>query len=327
MAKLVTIIGGSGFLGRYIAQHLAQEGWRVRVAVRRPNEAIHVKPLGMVGQVEPVLCNIRDDASVRSVLVGADAVVNCVGILVERGQNKFEAVQIKGATRVARLAKEVGVKRLVHISSIGADEESDSKYKHSKGLGECGVLEHFPDAIIMRPSVMFGQEDKFFNKFAKMTRFGPVLPIVGAETQLQPVFVDDVARAAVIGVLGNAEPGIYELGGPDVIALREIISKMLGVIERQRLVLNVPFWAAGIIGGILDIVQGVTLGLVTNTILTRDQVKSLKNDNILSAGAMGFSNLGIRPKGMDSILPEYLWPYRPSGQYAAIKASAKNLSV
>lgn len=327
MAKLVTIFGGSGFVGRYVAQRMARAGWRVRVAVRRPNEAMHVKPYGTVGQVEPVLCNIRDDASVRAAMIGADAAVNCVGILNENGRNGFDAVQHEGAGRIARIAAEDGVGRLVHISSIGANIDADSAYSRSKAEGEKAVQNHFPSAVILRPSVIFGTEDQFFNKFAKLTQLGPVLPIVGGDTRMQPVFVDDVAQAVVAGVLGNAKPGIYELGGPEVSSLRDLLIKMLDVIEKRRLIVNLPFWVGGIMGGALDAAQGVTIGLFSNSLLTRDQVKSLRHNNIVGAGAQGFAELSIKPTTMDSVLPDYLWPYRPSGQFAAIKASARNLKA
>lgn len=325
MAKLVTIFGGSGFVGRNIAQQMAKEGWRVRVAVRRPNEAINVKPYGVVGQVEPVLCNIRDDASVLSVTEGADAVVNCVGILVEQGRNTFDALHHQGATRIARIAAAAGVKQLIHLSAIGADEDAASTYCRSKALGEQGVRRHFPKAVILRPSVIFGYGDGFFNKFAGMTRLGPVLPVVGGNTRMQPVHVDDVARAAVNGVLGQVPSGVHELGGPEVRTLSELMSVMLGVIERRRLVLNLPFWVGGLMGAGFDAIQGITLGLFTNTLLTRDQVRTLRNDNVVATGSTGFEALGITPVAMEAILPDYLWPYRPSGQYAAIKSSAKNL--
>jgi len=325
MSKLVTIYGGSGFVGRYIARRMAKEGWRVRVAVRRPNEAMQVKPYGVVGQVEPVFCNIRDDASVRLVMQGADAVVNCVGILNELGRNKFDAVQHEGAERIARIAAEEGVEALVHLSAIGADKESDSDYSKSKALGEEGVLQYFPNAMILRPSVIFGQEDQFFNRFAAMTRFGPVLPLIGGNTKFQPVYVDDVAQAAVKGVLGEAEPGVYELGGPDVNTLHALIDQMLGVIHRRRLVINKPFFVGSIIATVFDAIQGVTLGLVSNGILTRDQLKNLRKDNVVSEGSKGFSDLGIQPTALEAVLPDYLWRFRPSGQYDAIKDSAKNL--
>jgi len=325
MSKLVTIYGGSGFIGRYIARRMAKEGWRVRVAVRRPNEAIFVRPYGVVGQVEPVFCNIRDDASVRAVMQGADAVVNCVGVLNEVGKNSFDAVQAEGAGRIARIAAELGVGHLVQLSAIGADAESASAYARSKAAGEAAVQEAFPAAVILRPSVVFGSEDQFFNRFAAMSRFGPILPVVGAETKFQPVYVDDVAQAAVKAVLGEAAPGIYELGGPDVHSFRELMQKMLQVVQRRRLIMNIPFFVARIMGGVFDLLQTVTLGLFTNGLITRDQVRNLARDNVVSPRARGLADLGIAPTPIDAVLPEYLWRYRPSGQYAAIKESAKNL--
>lgn len=324
MSKLVTIFGGSGFVGRYIARRMAKEGWRVRVAVRRPNEALHVKPYGAVGQVEPVLCNVRDEGSVRAAMAGADAVVNCVGTFDRGGKNNFTAVQAEAPGRIARLAAEAGVESLVHLSAIGADEEGASLYAQSKGAGEAAVLAAFPTAMILRPSVIFGTEDQFFNRFAAMSRMGPLLPVVGAETRFQPVHVDDVAQAAVKGVLGQAH-GVYELGGPEVATFRALMGKMLGIIRRRRLVLNIPFFAARIMATGLDFASALTLGLFPNKMLTRDQVTSLGSDNVVAAGAKGFADLGIEPADMDSVLPEYLWCFRPSGQYAAIKESAKNL--
>ncbi|HEX9859124.1 MAG TPA: complex I NDUFA9 subunit family protein [Paracoccaceae bacterium] len=325
MSKLVTIYGGSGFVGRYIAQRLAKEGWRVRVAVRRPNEALFVRPYGDVGQVEPVLCNIRDDASVRAAMRGADAVVNCVGVLNRAGRNTFEAVHTQGAGRIARIAAEEGVGQLVHISALGADMASASEYARTKAQGEAAVLAAYPAAVILRPSVIFGNEDQFFNRFARMSRCGPVLPLVGAETRFQPVHVDDVAQAAAKGVLGQAAPGIYELGGPDVASLRDLMRQMLVVIRRRRLLINTPFPMAWLMGFGFDMVQSLSLGLINNKMLTRDQVRNLRHDNVVSPGAKGFADLGIEPSAMASVLPEYMWPHRPSGQYAAIKESAKNL--
>jgi NADH dehydrogenase len=325
MSKLVTIYGGSGFVGRYIARRMAKEGWRVRVAVRRPNEALFVKTYGVVGQVEPVFCNIRDDASVGAVMQGADAVVNCVGTFDRGGKNNFTAVQTEGAGRIARIAAETGVGHLVHISAIGADVNGASLYAQSKGAGEAAVLAAFPSAVILRPSVIFGSEDGFFNRFAGMARFGAVLPVVGGSTKFQPVYVDDVAQAAVKGILGQAAAGIYELGGPEAESFATLMKKMLVVIHRRRLVVSVPFVIASIIGNVLDFVAFATGGLIKNKMLTRDQVVSLKSDNVVGAGAKTLADLGIEATAYESVIPEYLWQYRPSGQYAAIKDSAKNL--
>ncbi len=325
MSNLVTIYGGSGFVGRYIARRMAQAGWRVRVAVRRPNEALFVRPYGVVGQVEPFLCNIRDDASVAAAMDGADAVVNCVGILAPEGKNTFEPVQLQGAARIARIAAEKGIARMVHVSAIGADAASASDYARTKALGEAEVLRHMPDAVILRPSIVFGAEDGFFNRFASMARFGPILPVVGGATKFQPVYVEDVAAAAVKGVLGEAAPGIYELGGPEVKTFRALMQQMLAVIHRRRLILGVPFPIAGLMGFVLDMAQAVTLGLFHNGILTRDQVRNLKRDNVVTGTTRTFADLGIEPTALDSVLASYLWRFRPTGQYDDITDSAKNL--
>lgn len=324
MSRLVTIFGGSGFVGRYIARRMAKEGWRVRVAVRRPNEALFVKPYGVVGQVEPVFCNIRDDASVTSVMRGADTAINCVGILAPDGRNTFSTVQAEGPERIARIADELGVGRLVHISAIGADAQSDSDYARTKAQGESGVLRYMPHAMILRPSIIFGNEDQFFNRFASMSRLGPILPVVGAETRFQPVNVDDVAKAAVMGATGKAKGGVYELGGPDVNTFRELMTQMLGIIRRRRMILNIPFPAARVIALMSDTVSSASFNLIPSQI-TRDQVRNLRRDNVVGVGVMTFADLGIEPASLEAILPEYLWRFRPSGQYDAIKESAGNL--
>ena len=285
MSKLVTIFGGSGFVGRYVAERMAKKGWRVRVAVRRPNEALFVRQYGAVGQVEPVLCNIRDDASVLAAAAGADAVVNCVGILSEVGKNKFQDVQALGSARVARVSSEQGVMNFVQISAIGANEDSSSNYARTKALGEASVLKYFPEATILRPSIIFGAEDQFFNRFAQMATLSPFLPLVGANTKFQPIYVGDVAVAVEKALLDSSVSGVYELGGPNVETFSELMKRMLGVIQRRRLMLNVPFFAAGIMGQTLDLIKAVTLGLFPNNILTQDQVKNLKNDNVVSANA------------------------------------------
>ena len=322
MSQLVTIFGGSGFVGRYIARRMAKQGWRVRVATRDPNEAVFVRPYGVVGQVEPVFANIRDDNSVRAAIRGADAVVNCVGTFDATGRNSFDAIQDKGAARVARIAAEEGVARFVHLSAIGADPDSPSEYGRTKAAGEAAVLAAMPGAVILRPSVIFGTEDQFFNRFAGMP--GPVLPVVGADTRFQPVWVDDVAAAAEAGVLGHAAPGVYELGGPDVMTFRGLMQMMLAEIRRRRMVVNLPFWIARIMAGAFAFGRAVTLGLLPAPI-TPDQVRSLATDNVVSPGARTLADLGITATDMAAILPGYLWRFRPSGQYAAIKESARNL--
>lgn len=325
MSQLVTIFGGSGFVGRYVAQRMAQAGWRVRVAVRRPNEALFVRPYGVPGQVEPVACNIRDDASVRAALQGADAVVNCVGILVEEGQNRFDAVQAAGAGRIARAAAEAGIARIVHLSAIGADPDADSAYARSKAAGEAAVQQACPEAIILRPSIIFGPEDQFFNRFAAMTRMSPFLPIAGAETRFQPVHVVDVAEACVRGATGAAAPGIYELGGPEVASFRALMQQMLAVIQRRRIIVAMPTVLARVLATTFDTLSALSLGLFTNRILTRDQLINLGRDNVVSGNALCFAYLGITPTALSAVLPEYLWRYRPTGQFAAIRNSARNL--
>ena len=324
MSKMVTIYGGSGFIGRYVARRMAALGWRVRVACRHPNDALFVRTYGVVGQVEPVFCNIRDDGSVRDVMIGSDAVVNCVGILAESGKNTFGSVQAEGAERIARLAAELGASHLVQISAIGAGAQSDSEYGRTKGIGEAGVLRHFPHAVILRPSIVFGPEDKFFNRFAAMTRMGPFLPVVGAGTKFQPVYVDDVAQAAVLAATGRAAPGVYELGGPDVDTFRGLLQQMLGIIRRRRLILGLPFWMGRLMASVFSAINTVTVGLSPQPI-TADQVRNLRHDNVISDGARTFADLGIEPTSMEAVLPSYLWRFRPSGQYAAIKESARNL--
>jgi len=325
MTRLITILGGSGFVGRYVARRMAQAGWRVRVATRRPNEAMFVRTYGVVGQVEPVLCNIRDDASVRAAVTGADAAVNCVGTFDATGKNNFDAIQTEGAGRVARLAAEAGARQFIQISAIGADAGAESAYARSKAAGEEAVRRAFPDAVILRPSIIFGAEDKFFNRFAGMSRLSPFLPIAGGNTRFQPVYVDDVAKAVAKAAMGEVAPGIYELGGPDVRTFRELMVGLLAEIRRRRIIIVLPWFVARIAAWGFDLLQTVTLGLFKNNQLTRDQLKQLRRDNVVSAGAKGFADLGIAPVPMELILPNYLWRFRTGGQYQDIRDSAENL--
>ena len=290
--KLVTIFGGSGFVGRYIARRMAKQGWRVRVAVRRPNEALFVRPYGAVGQVEPIFSNISNDASVRAAIMGADAVVNCVGILNETRRQKFEGIQSEGAGRIARIAAEQGVQSLVHISAIGANIDAKSAYSRTKAEGERLVKAAFRSAVILRPSIVFGSEDQFFNRFATLAKFSPVVPLVGADTKFQPVYVDDIAAAAEQGVLGLAKAGVYELGGPEV-----------------------------------DMMQKFSFGMFTNRILTRDQVKALKIDTVVDPKVKGFKDLGIEPTAMDAVMEEYLYRHRPYGQYTELTETAGKIKA
>lgn len=325
MARLVTIYGGSGFVGRQIARIMAAEGWRVRVAVRRPHLAGVVRIYGNVGQVEPVFCNVRDDLSVTAAMMDADAVINCVGLLVGQKRNTFEAIHHEAAARIARISAEQGVSRMVHLSAIGADPDSSSRYAATKGKGEQAILQHRPDAVILRPSVIFGPDDHFFNKLGGMMRLGPVVPLPGADAQMQPVYVEDVARAALMGASGEAAPGIYELGGPDVMTMREIARTVAQVTNRRRWIMGLPGFMASLMGMSFDALQTISGGLIVNRVMTRDQARMLRRPNRVGEGVMTFADLGIQPTAVAAVVPEYLWRFRPSGQYTAIKASAKNL--
>lgn len=325
MAKLVTIFGGSGFVGRQVARLMARDGWRVRIAVRRPDEALFTRTYGAVGQVVPVMCNIRDETSVRAALSGADAAVNCVNILTPEGKSNFHTVFETGAELVARLSAEMGVARLVHISGLGVDPDSKSRYVAAKSRGEAAVLAARPDAVVLRPSVIFGPDDNFYNRLAGLTKVGPFMPLLGGKVRMQPVYVEDVAMAAVKGATGEAEPGIYELGGPDVLTMRQIVRQVLTATARRKLMLPVPTPIARIGATMLDGVQMLTGGLFTNSILSRDQLLLLTSDNIVSPEAKGLKDLGIEPVAAEAVIDEYLWRFRPSGQFNAASQSAKNL--
>jgi NADH dehydrogenase len=308
--RLVTIFGGSGFVGRYTVRALAQRGWRIRVAVRRPDLAFHLQPLGRVGQIHAVQANLRFPDSVTAAAEGADVVINLVGVLQQSGAQTFDAVQAEGAATVARAAKKNGAK-LVHVSAIGADAKSNSGYAQTKAAGEEAMLA--ADAVVFRPSIMFGPEDQFFNRFASMARLSPILPLIGGGfTKFQPVFVGDTANAIVEAAEGRAKPRtIYELGGPEVKSFRELMELMLREIDRKRLLMPIPFWAAKL--------QAFFLEMLPGKILTRDQVELLKTDNVVSAEAMRenrtLQGLGVPQTSMEAILPGYLWRFRKAGQF------------
>ncbi len=316
-SRLVTVFGGSGFVGRYVVRALARRGYRVRVAVRRPDLAGHLQPLGDVGQIQLVQANLRYRNSVASACKGADVVINLVGILSENGKQKFDIVQAEGAKVVALEAFDAKAK-LIHVSSLSAEKESPSLYAQSKAQGEAAVREILPDAIIMRPSIVFGPEDDFFNRFAAITLFTPVLPAIGGgKNLLQPVYVMDVAEAIAKAVDGDARPGtVYELGGPDVITFREAYEVMLDAINRKRFIITMPWWMARIAGSVL--------GLMPKPFLTLDQVKLLQNDNVVSPEAgtqkRDLQSLGIQPTNMKAILSSYLVRFKPHGQYGDKRA-------
>lgn len=310
--RLVTVFGGSGFVGRHVVRALAARGWRVRVAVRRPDLAFFLQPIGAVGQIHSVQANLRYPDSVARAVAGADAVVNLVGILAETGRQKFEDVQAKGAAAVAAAAAAAGIDRLVHVSAIGADPDSPAAYARSKAAGEAAALKAVPSAVVLRPSIIFGPEDEFFNRFGAMATMTPVVPLVGADTKFQPVFVGDVAKAVATAVDGGAEPGtIYELGGPEVKSFKGCIEQMLKVIDRDRATVSIPFTVARF--------QAWFLEKLPKPMLTVDQVRLLERDNVVSNDASRenrtLQGLGIEPKTMASILPTYLTRFRPHGQF------------
>ncbi|MCM5687438.1 complex I NDUFA9 subunit family protein [Sinorhizobium meliloti] len=314
LPPLVTIFGGSGFVGRHVVRALAKRGYRIRVAVRRPDLAGHLQPLGNVGQISFVQANLRYRRSVDRAVDGADHVINCVGVLFESGRNTFEAVQDFGARAVAEAARATGA-TLTHISAIGADANSESSYARTKGRAEAAILETLPAAVILRPSIIFGPEDGFFNKFAEMARFSPVLPLIGGgNTRFQPVYVTDVAEAVARSVDGKLTGGtIYELGGPQVLSFRECLDFMLKTIDRKRSFVSLPFGIASLMGSVASLVPFITPPL------TADQVVLLKSDNVVSAKAEAegrtLAGIGIEPTMLESILPTYLVRYRPHGQY------------
>ncbi len=309
---LVTVFGGSGFLGRHVVRALANRGYRIRVAVRRPELAGYLKPLGAVGQIEVVQANIRFPPSVEAAVRDADIVVNLVGILFERGRQRFDAVQAAGAEAVALAAKAVGA-RLVHVSAIGADDNSASRYARSKADGERRVMAAQPGAIIARPSIVFGPEDEFFNRFAGLARISPALPLPGGgHTRFQPVFAGDVAEGIATAVDGKAKPGaIYEFGGPDVRTFKELMQYTLATIERRRLLVPVPFAVMKL--------QAEFLQFLPDPPLTPDQVELLKSDNVVSAAAREqgrtLEALGIVPDSIAAVVPDYLWRFRKTGQF------------
>lgn len=308
--RLITVLGGSGFLGRYVVQRLAEQGHRVRVAVRNPNQALFLKPLGDVGQVQCMQTNIRNEASVRRAVAGADGVVNLVGILFQSGKQKFNAIQAEGAGTIATAAAAAGAGTLVHISSIGADSEGPSKYARSKGAGEEAVRAAFPGATILRPSLIFGTEDNFFNRFAMLSKLFWVLPLIGGKTRFQPVYVDDVAAGVVTALEGgeNVAGQTFELGGPKIYTFRQLMELMMEVTTVKRFLLPWPLWAAKI--------DAFFLQMMPNPLLTVDQVRSLKDDNVVGDDARGLSDLGVTPTPAEIILPTYLARFRPQGQFA-----------
>jgi len=309
---LVTVYGGSGFLGRHVVQALAKRNYRIRVAVRRPELANHLQPLGRVGQIHAVQANLRNAPSVEAAARDAQVLVNLVGILFERGRQRFNTVHANGAEQVALAANAHGA-RVVHISAIGADEHSSSAYARSKATAERLVLAAQSQAVIMRPSILFGPEDDFFNRFASLARLSPALPLIGGgNTRFQPAFVGDVAGAIADAVDGNARDGtVYELGGPEVKTFKQLMQYVLATIERKRLLMPIPFFAAKL--------QAAFLQYMPKPMLTPDQVELLRADNVVSQGAIAdgrtLQGLGIEPESIEAIVPSYLWRFRKTGQF------------
>jgi len=287
---------------------LANDGWRIRVVVRRPNNALFLRPMGRVGQIQLVKANVQDEEAVRAALKGAAAAINLVAVLYQSRNQRFESLHVEAAERIARAASELGVKRLLHVSALGI-AGSASRYAQTKALGEERVRAEFPDATIFRPSTVFGPEDDFFNKFGWLARLSPALPLIGGgKTKFQPVFVGDVARAAA-KVLGDASTAgkIYELGGPEIMTLKEVMELTLKETRRNRLLLPIPFGLAR--------VQGAVLGLLPKPLLTLDQVRMLESDAVVSEGALTFRDLGIVPEAPGAIIPSYLWRFRKHGEF------------
>ncbi|MEX2644041.1 MAG: complex I NDUFA9 subunit family protein [Acetobacterales bacterium] len=324
--RLVTVFGGSGFIGRYVVQRLARTGATVRVATRSPQRAHFLRPMGNVGQIVPTATRIEDADSVARAVQGADSVVNLVGILHESGRRTFEAVHVRGPESVAAAATSAGVQRLVHVSALGADANSPSAYARSKALGEDALLQNFPNATVLRPSVVFGPEDSFLNLFAGMARYLPALPVFGCPaprlnpggrpfidfyghggTRFQPVYVGDVADAAMAGLTQREAPGkVFELGGPRTYSFKELMEFVLAQTQRRRLLVPVPFWLAH--------VQAAFLELLPSPLLTRDQVRQLRFDNVVTGQRPQLPELGIAPTPLEAVAPEYLATYRKGGK-------------
>lgn len=307
--RLVTVFGGSGFLGRHTVRALARAGWRIKVATRHPGRGFFLRPLGTVGQIDFVKCDVADAESVAAAVMGSSAVINLTGILFQSGQT-FEDVQADGAANIAQAAAAAGVTSLVHVSAIGANAESDSDYAVTKAQGEAAMRETYPNAVILRPSIIFGPEDGFFNKFAQMARFFPALPLIGGgKTRFQPVFVGDVAQAIATCLDSTDARGrTYELGGPTTYSFKELLQLILKETGRRRALVPLPFGLA--------MIKAAFLQILPKPLLTMDQVKLLKTDNVVAPTAAGLADLGITPTSVEAVIPSYLWRFRAKGEYA-----------
>jgi len=317
--KIITVFGGSGFLGRYVVRALAASGSAIRVVCRRQRDAIFCKSMGDVGQIVPVQCNVRDRESVFAAVKGADCVINLTGILFERGMQTFESVHAEGASHIAKAARDCGVGRLTHVSAIGADVKSESVYAKSKGTGEILVRDVFPEAVILRPSLVFGPEDEFFNRFSMYARVLPFLPLIGGgNTKFQPVYVCDVAEAVVRSIDDKGSIGkTFELGGTEILNFKELMQLILRIVERRKILVPIPFWFAGLMALVVDaglaVPSKIFAGLTPPPPITPDQVRLLHYDNVVDNKAFSLADLGISPVSMEAILPTYLSRYRPGG--------------
>jgi NADH dehydrogenase len=321
--RLVTVFGGSGFIGRHVVRALAHRGFRVRVASRQPGLAFYLQPLGEVGQIHAVQANLRHEESVRHAVRDATAVVNLVGLLTEAGPQSFDDVHVAGAERIGRAAKDAGIEAVVHVSAIGADPAHASAYARTKAAGEAALHAVCPESIVFRPSIVFGPEDQFFNRFAEMARFMPALPLIGGgTTRFQPVFVGDVAEAVALAAEGNAKPGtIYELGGPEIATFKRLLEFILATIERKRWLVPVSFGPALKLAMVTELVMKYSCGLFPEFLaITQDQVELLKRDNVVSDAAIAegrtLAGLGLAPRAFETIVPSYLYRYRKTGQFS-----------
>ena len=319
-SPIITIFGGTGFLGRYIVNRLAKSGYIINVVTRFPNEAIFLKTSGDVGQISFVEGSFNNLSKLTFLLSSSEIVINCVGILNEEKNKKFRQIHSDAPEKLAILAKDLGVKKFIHISSIGADQKSDSNYAKSKGIGETKIINAFPDAIILRPSIVFGSEDQFFNLFSQISCISPILPIVGGNTKFQPVYVDDIAKSVAKVLQTDTSTfkkniKIFELGGPDIMSFHSLMVKMLLIIYRKKLIINLPFWLAKAMCPIIFILNKLTFKKIP-LLITEDSVKQLKNDNLVSKEYLSFEDLQIKPKSLDLILPSYLKHYRPRGNFS-----------
>ena len=315
----VTVFGGSGFLGRYVVQRMARKGWLVDVITRNPSEAIFLKTLGQIGQINLVKGNFLYCDNLKDILKNSKAVVNCVGILNESSTQKFKKIHAEVPEKLAKVAFELKVDKFIHISSIGASDSSESKYSRTKRLGEVQIQKAFPGAIIIRSSIMFGSEDKFFNLFSQMASFSPMIPVVGGKTFFQPVYVDDIAYAIeklLINIdLKIKDQTIFELGGLEILSFRELLLKMLSITNRKRILIEIPFWIAEILSPLVYISNKLSLNKIP-LLITKDQIKQLQKDNVVAENFYGFEDLKIHPRILDGILPSYLKRYRPRGQFS-----------